>query len=429
MIIAEVDGSMKSRGKGIDKSILAGSAVVGVIDMIVASLLYGLLRGRLWSPLAVGLSFMIFLIIFLAGMSIIKIIRDDKDFDSQAVLAVVAVLIFGILFEFIYEIDFFKSAKGYQDPTSYVFIIDNSGSMSNSDPQGLRYKAIDQIIQAKDASFPYAVYSFNDTITEERALAPVSKGKTEFVPTNKGGTEIKATLEQFLEMYQNGMKEKLGGTPKFLLLSDGHATDLWFFSSINGLLKEYAKTDIIISTVGLGDADDVLMQKIADYTGGVYLSVENVDQLEQSMQQAIKKNGNKYARTLYTHRNVPKFDALYAVLRILFASVLGIIVSGSMVFLFTDGDNVSLIVESTIIKAIAAGLLLEFGINALSLPTVLVRFVYFLLLSLTFVREKTFGGKGGGDDYQNVDEQQEIYRAKMGTNHQIGTSEKGGKFF
>ena len=421
MIIAEVDGSMKSRGKGIDKSILAGSAVVGVIDVIVASLLYGLLRGRLWSPLAVGLRFLIFLIIFLAGMSIIKLISNDKDFDSQAVLAVVAVLILGILFEFIYEIDFFKSAKGYQDPTSYVFIIDNSESMSESDPQGLRYKAIDQIIQAKDASFPYAVYSFNNTITEERALAPASEGKAEFVPTNEGGTEIKATLEQFLEMYQNGMKEKLGDTPKFLLLSDGHATDLWLSSSIDGLLKEYAKTDIIISTVGLGDADDVLMQKIADYTGGVYLSVENVDQLEQSMQQAIKKNGNKYARTLYTHRNVPKFDVFYAILRILFASALGIIISGSMVFLFIDSDNVSLIVESTIIKAIAAGLLLEFGINALSLPTILVRFVYFLLLSLTFVREKTFGGEGNGKGYQEPEKHEAVYWEEMGEKHQIGT--------
>ena len=222
-------------------------------------------------------------------------------------------------------------------------------------------------------------------------------------------------------MYQNGMKEKLGDTPKFLLLSDGHATDLWLSSSIDGLLKEYAKTDIIISTVGLGDADDVLMQKIADYTGGVYLSVENVDQLEQSMQQAIKKNGNKYARTLYTHRNVPKFDVFYAILRILFASALGIIISGSMVFLFIDSDNVSLIVESTIIKAIAAGLLLEFGINALSLPTILVRFVYFLLLSLTFVREKTFGGEGNGKGYQEPEKHEAVYWEEMGEKHQIGT--------
>ena len=66
-------------------------------------------------------------------------------------------------------------------------------------------------------------------------------------------------------------------------------------------------------------------------------------------------------------------------------------------------------------------MLLEFGINALSLPTILVRFVYFLLLSLTFVREKTFGGEGNGKGYQEPEKHEAVYWEEMGEKHQIGT--------
>ena len=227
--------------------------------------------------------------------------------------------------------------------------------METSDPDGLRYQAIGKIIEPKDEDFPYAVYSFGNEVTEERALAPISAGNNEFTPYNSGGTSIRGTLTTLFENYEKNLKNQLGDAPKFLLLSDGYATDISWFSSINKILREYAKTDITISTVGLGDADDALLQQIADDTGGVYLSVDDVDQLEQSMQQAMNESGdNKYARTFYTYRNVPSLDFLYAAMRIVFTAILGILISSAMLFATGKGEDDQLILLTSVITGVLA---------------------------------------------------------------------------
>lgn len=418
----------------LDKATLVISVIVGGVGCLAASLVYRLIWGVLWSPLAVGISFIVFAFVFIAVMCIVSMVNDNLGYHvskyhdgGKIALALVVVIllafILGILFEWLYEIDFFGKPQGYQEPTSYVFLIDNSGSMKTSDPNGLRYQAIQKIIEAKDADFPYAVYSFNNGIKEERTLVPVSAGNNEFEPVNSGGTQMRSALKSLYRDYEKGLKSQLGDAPKFLLLSDGYATDIGLFSSINGILRNYAKTPITISTVGLGDADDALMQQIADDTGGVYLSVDHVDQLEQSMQQAMEENGdNKYARTLYTYRNVPGLDLLYGIMRILFTAVLSVLLSASMLFATGKGEDDQLILRSSAVTGILAGAVLELGINFLYLPPLLVRYLYYILTALTFITLKAYGGNGHGRKYTD---QEDLYqttgsRLKMGERKGIG---------
>ena len=418
----------------LDKVTLIISIIVGLAGCLAASLVYRLIRGDLWSPLAVGISFMVFAIVFIVVMCIVSMVNDNLSYHvskhhdgGKIALALGAVsllaLILGILFEWIYEIDFFGKPGGYQEPTSYVFLIDNSGSMETSDPDGLRYQAIPKIIETQDADFLYAVYSFNNGVKEERALAPVSAGNNEYTPVNSGGTQIRETLKVMYRDYEKELKSQLGDAPKFLLLSDGYATDIGFFSSINGILRDYAETPITISTVGLGDTDDTLMQQIADDTGGVYLSVDHVDQLEQSMQQAMEESGeNKYARTLYTYRNVPGLDFLYGIMRILFTAILSIMISASMLFATGKGEDDRMILLSSAVTGILAGAVLELGINILCLPSLLIRYMYYMLTALTFVTLKSFGGNGHGRKYTD---QEALYqttggRLKMGEKKEIG---------
>lgn len=430
---------MAGRGKRkttseLDKVTLVISIIAGFAGCLAASLVYRLIRGVLWSPLAVGISFMVFAIVFIVIMCIVSMVNDNlgyhvsKYHDGGKIALVLGAvillaLILGILFEWIYEIDFFGKPQGYQEPTSYVFLIDNSGSMETSDPDGLRYQAIQKIIETQDANFPYAVYSFSNEVKEERALAPVSAGNNKLTPVNSGGTRIRGTLKTLYRDYEKGLKSQLGDAPKFLLLSDGYATDIDFFSSINGILRDYAKTPITISTVGLGDADDALMQQIADDTGGVYLSVDHVDQLEQSMQQAMKENGdNKYARTLYTYRNVPGLDFLYGIMRILFTAFLSVLISASMLFATGKGEDDRMILLSSAVTGILAGAVLELGINLLCLPPLLIRYLYYILTALTFITLKAFGGNGHGRKYTD---QEDLYqttgsRLKMGERKGIG---------
>lgn len=422
----------------LDIPILICSLVAGLVGYLISGFVYTIIKELMWSPLAVGISFMIFAIVFIIIMVVVSLLSENLGYHiskhhdgGQITLALLAIivlsLLLGTLFEFIYEIDMFSEQDKYLEPTSYVFIIDNSGSMGGmggNDEEGLRYSAIEQIISKKDSSFPYAVYSFGDYVNVERALAPVSSGNNEFQPEANGGTNMKLALQTVFDDYENGLKDQMGNAPKVLLLSDGYAGDIGWFSSIDKLMKSYAKNNITISTVGLGSPDDTLMQQIADATGGVYISVDDVELLEDSMANAITQNSeDRYARTLYTQRNVPKLDFVYGLMRVLFTAILGIMISCAMLFATGKGEDSELIVLSSVITGIIGGLLMELGINLLGISPAIIKILYFLLVASTYVTIKAFGGKGSGKKYTD---QEEIYagqgRLNVGESSGIGTS-------
>lgn len=418
---------MQKRGAGttarkgcINKVMIFISLIAGILGAVFSGILYRMIQGTLWSPLAVGISFMIFAAVFIFIMVIANMLNGNLERHMQKrhdggkialllIIIILLTLVFGTIFEFIYELNLFSVKRGYQEPTSYVFIIDNSGSMEQSDPDGLRYEAIKQIIAQKDDSFPYAVYSFSDGLQVDRELAPISAGNNDFETQVLGGTAIRKTLNSLYDLYEDGQLDGMGNAPKFLLLSDGYSTDIGRFFTIDRVLKKYAKTDIAISTVGLGQTDESLMQQIADATGGVFISVDNVGQLEDSMQQAVVQTGqNKYDRTLYTYRNVPKLDFLYAIMRIVFTAILGILISASMLIATGRDEDGELIMTTSVISGVLAGLLLEFAINLFGVSPAFIRYLYFLLVAVTFITVAIvrYSGRGTGPRYK--DEMEEI---------------------
>lgn len=423
----------------LDVPILIASLVAGLIGCLVSGFLYSVFKEILWSPLAVGLSFMIFAIIFIVIMLIVSLVSENLTYHvarhhdgGKITLALIAIiilsLILGTFFEFIYEIDMFSEKDKNLEPSSYVFIIDNSGSMEGNDSEGLRYDSIEEIISKKDLSFPYAVYSFGSSVAVERALAPISAGNNEFQHEANGGTAMKLALTTVYDEYQNGLKDQMGKAPKVLLLSDGYAGDIGWFSGIDKLLKSYAKSNITISTVGLGNSDEALMQQIADATGGVYVSVEDVGMLDDLMQHAITQSSeDRYARTLYTLRNVPKLDFVYGLFRILFTSVLGILISCAMLFATGKGDDSETILISSVITGILGGFLLEIGINVFGISPGFIRFLYFVLVASTFVTVKAFGGKGSGKGYTD---QEEVYKGqgRLNIGETSGIGESGNTY-
>ena len=396
----------------LDVELLVASLVAGLVSFIISVLIYAVLKELMWTPLAVGLSFMIFAIIFIAIMVFVNMHNDNLGYHvakhhdgGQIFLVLLGIIILtfglGILFEFLYEIDFSSERKMYQEPTSYVFIIDNSGSMEGNDPEGLRYSAIKEIMAGKEENFPYAVYSFSNDVIQERALAPISAGNNDLQPQNLGGTMIKLALDTVYTDYETTLKDGLGVAPKFLILSDGHASDVGLFRPIKNTLKQYAKANIPISAVGLGGADEKLMRQIAETTGGVYVSADNVATLEEAMKQAMTEESEVEQRTLYTYRTVPNANALYALMRILFTAILGVLISCAMLFATGKGEDSEMILVSSVITGILAGVLLEVGINFFRIPQILMRAIYFMLVASTFVTLKAFGGSGSGRKYQD----------------------------
>lgn len=401
----------KNMGNQLDTATLGLSLIVGAVGCLISGILYMLVKEVLWSPLAVGISFLAFSAVFILGMLLVGMMNgnlsyhvarfhDGGSIAAALVLILVLSLVVGILFEFLYEINFSSQEDIYQEPTSYIFLIDDSGSMDSNDPEGLRYKAISEIISEKDGEFPYAVYSFSDGLSEERALAPVNAGNNEFNTFETyGGTMMKTALSKLYDQYKQDSQNLLGAAPKFLLLSDGYAQDIGFFSSIDSVLKSYKKSKMAISTVGFGAPDDELMQQIADETGGIYINVDDISQLEDAMEVAITTNAEDTAvRTLYTYRNVPNLSWLYGILRILFLSILGILISVSSLFTTGRGEDSEMILVSSIITGIAAAVLMELGINTLRIPPILMRIIYFLLVAMTFINLRAVGGRGKGRD-------------------------------
>lgn len=392
----EVSGNFNfnfNQKKSFDIVTLVISIIGGIAGYFASGFIYQSIQEDLWSPLAIGIAFVVFYLVVALVVFVYSCINGNQVNSSNGipkniifmVIALFVVLVSGTVFEYIYEMNFFGESSVYTQPTSYVFILDNSDSMNSSDPDDLKYEAINDIISSQNYDFSYAIYSFNDTMTCQREMAPKSQGVGKIDIENFGQTYIKTTLEKLLKEYDNGDIKGAGKAPKFLLLSDGAASDITSYSDINSILNDYSDHSIAISTVGLGNADDELLQRIADRTGGVYIGIDEADQLENAMTTAIMKAGDRYNRTFFTYRYVPSMDFLYAIMRIVFTAILGFLISASMLFATGKEDDVFLIIISSFITSVLAGFILELGINMFELDSEIMTIVYMLLVAATFI--------------------------------------------
>ncbi|MBE6679642.1 MAG: VWA domain-containing protein, partial [Ruminococcaceae bacterium] len=207
------------------------TAVVGVGFYILGELLLPVLTKVIWPPLGIALYFLLFGVVIYTISVIMCKARGDyaawekKNLSSvvstawkRAVLGLVVLFIASGAFEFLYELE----KRNYTKPSSYVFVIDDSGSMTGSDPRMQRVAAIDAIMAKEAADFPYAVYRFTGEVELVRDMAPYQQGEIiEFNPT--GGTDIVLALSRAIDDIKAGTLK--GGTaPKILLLSDGDSS-------------------------------------------------------------------------------------------------------------------------------------------------------------------------------------------------------------
>ncbi|WP_294578410.1 vWA domain-containing protein [uncultured Thomasclavelia sp.] len=379
--------------KSFDFITLLVSLIGGIAGYFISGYVYQVINDSWWSPLAIGIRLLIFFLVvfgFVLGYSLIKgNLQQSRNSIGKNItfLIITAVLVFilAAFFEFIYEMDFFKKPIVTSDASAYIFVIDNSSSMDNNDPDNLRYAAINDIMADKSADFLCAVYSFNEQVICQRDFAPKSLSSGNLEPLNSGQTYIKKALQEILNEYQNNRFSAAKPGLKVLFLSDGNGSDISGIDDISSILDEYLNNNIAISTVGLGNDDETLMQEIAYRTGGIYVSIDDASQLSTAMTSAIEQSSNPYARTLFTYRNVPSLDILYALMRIIFTVALGLLISVSMIFATGKDNDYSLLIIGSIITSVIAGILLELGINLFKLDPSLMTLIYMLLVASIFV--------------------------------------------
>lgn len=177
-----------------------------------------------------------------------------------------------------------------------VIVLDASGSMKSTDPQGHRYEAISQFtgLLAEQGNVLGGVVFHTDVAEEEApTLIMDQAGKNvitdvlESVPSNGGWTNTGAGLSRAVEMIKTNADLALPSV--ILFLSDGN-TEMPTTEETEAskdqkaeALQEARELGIKIYSVCLNanqSADVSEMQQLADATGGVFKEVEKAEDLQ-----------------------------------------------------------------------------------------------------------------------------------------------------
>ena len=385
----------------ISKSMLIGTILTGIIYFVLGEVFYNMFQDRIPMIPLIGIYFFGLAVFVVIGSSVIVAAMYHatvgyRDIVLRCIILCAAIFVSAMLFEFLYELN---GKSKNTEPTSYIFLMDSSGSMERSDPENQRYEAIQSVISGKEQDFPFAVYSFSNDSKLVRPMGPVSQG-TEFqMEAPEGGTGIRATLDKLYEDIENGVTDP-GESGRVILFSDGYATDISFFTKtkLNGLLKKYAKAGISISTVGLGKTDNSLMSKISGKTGGVYINVDNADMLNEAINEAAVLN---HSRNLLDYRDYVKLDFMFMILRLVAIVVIGLLLAGIKTYISEPVLDTRPVLVSSLAGSLLASLCVEMGMNMLGFPAFFMRLLMCIFLSMATLYEMERRNTGYGIQYEN----------------------------
>lgn len=363
---------IKSR---INKTVVIISALAGGIVWVLCQYLYSVYKlkipGVLMIPTLCSILFTVLFVSVWAGSVV------TGSFDRQSYLysgresmfkyftvGLVAVFFLTMLLEYVYELN---PKQKIIEPSSYIFVIDESGSMGGNDPNGLRYDAIREIMADTDNTLPYMVYSFSSESRVLRNMGTLLSDEPDIPVTCDGATSIRETTLRILQDYKE-KKWNGGDNPKIIFLTDGYATDLdngflWFKGNVpefNAALEEYSDLGINISTVGLGSVDKELMRKMTETTGGVFVSVDQATDLATAMKTAAASYSE---RDLLSVRYMKHMNSLFGFFRIIFLSLIGILIGGLLSLAYMDNNSIPLILTNSAVGSIIGSILLEIGVQ------------------------------------------------------------------
>jgi Ca-activated chloride channel family protein len=333
-----------------------------------------------------------------------------------AISALMAFLAAGI-FQFIYEHDWdvnkktrqiqkspapkkpAQKAAGFDD---YYYVVDNSSSMEWNDPENERIRLLSRIIDDLPEERQIALVSFGDYAEILIPLQPASdKIKKEFrgyidKPKIFPGTDIMGALDKVSEIL-NASSDKNGVV---ILVSDGESEEYDF----DIIMPRFQANNIPVYTIMLNppDAGEVsegieLLQKIAGATGGKQFTVDNFDDMENAVVETMndpelpaRQTSQRRAsiqvqpeskRTILTKREGKMKNSLvYGIMHIVFIAALGILLGYAFFMVFSHRDVFRPLVICGAVSGLAAGLVLEAGLQLGQHP-IFIRFLLCVILS------------------------------------------------
>lgn len=368
------------------------SIIGGVIGCVIGEVILGRFYGELPSIVVVGLycgvvALCIVLMCLIAEMIDPRLNGPSwrqRYVGSSWKLLVPATL--GLLFTLglILESLYGLNVGGAKPVKDIVLVIDNSGSMHETDPNNGRYEAAKSLIGQMDDDKRVAVVEFSDDARLVQPFVsvqdPASKSQVyttiDTLETSNGGTTNIARALQESMLHINGTTDGARGT-MVILLSDG-------FSDIdlNTELADYKQQGIIINTVGMSNVNSEgsrLLNEIANQTNGQFIDVDNVDNLSFVFQQIYDRIGD---RSLITERTGPTQDSTYyAVLRIVSIILIGAAIGVALGLVFDNRYLARSFGIGGSLAGILAGLVLEFGLSGQSPEDSLIRLLACLIIA------------------------------------------------
>ncbi|OAB45244.1 vWA domain-containing protein [Paenibacillus glacialis] len=367
------------------------SVIGGAIGCVIGEVLLSRLYGELPSIVVVGLYIGVVALCIVLMCLIAEMIDPRLNGPSwrqryvgtswKLLVPASLVMLFmvGIILELLYGLNV-GSVKPVKD---IVLVIDNSGSMRETDPKDERYQAAKSLIGQMDSDKRVAVVEFSD---DAKLIQPFialkdTETKTQVYNTidtlkaTDGGTEIARALQESMK-HINDYKEISRGT-MVILLSDGF-TEV----DMNSILAEYEQQGIIINAVGMSSVNSEgsrLLNDIANRTHGQFIDVDNVSNLSFAFQQIYDRIGN---RTLLTERTGPMQDSTYySVFRVIAIMAIGAAIGLSLGLVFDNRHLARSFGIGGSVAGLIAGLVLEFGLTGHTMSDSMIRLLACLIIA------------------------------------------------
>lgn len=310
-------------------------------------------------------------------------LRNGRDGWKLLVPAsLVLFLVAGIALQFVYGLYFGK----VKPPQDILLVVDTSGSMTETDPEGESRLAIRNLIQSLEPDKRIAIITFNHRADVLQTLVPVSdqSSKDEVLalldgmPAPDGETNIAAALAVSMEQISAVAGE--GRSSAVILISDGYSD-----VDMDQMLKPYQTESVGIHTIGMNAKDrqgNELLKGIAKRTGGAFYLVDEVQSLSNVVTQI-------YRSTQTWHLVGERMGALadsayYAVVRVVCVVLLGALLGLAVGSIFDNRYLVRSYIVGGALGGLIAGCVLEFGLQgaAMEWPAYLYRGIADVLLAI-----------------------------------------------
>lgn len=279
-------------------------------------------------------------------------------------VTLVLLLLVGTALEFVYELNI-GGRKAVKD---IVLIIDNSGSMQETDPDNARYEAAIILFDDMPKLLQPFVRLKNQSIKDD------VNSQLDKIESTNGGTNIGLALDEAMEQIR---KEGSNRGAMAILLSDG-------VSEVNTeqALADYVSRGTIVNTIGLGLTNQQgsgLLEDIANRTGGRYYDVSDSANVSMVFQQIYD---NIDDRTLITERiGTTENSSYYKVLRIIALLLIGAAMGLSLGLLFDNRYLARSFSAGGVVAGFIAGMVLEFGLSGSAFQDGVVRLLACLILA------------------------------------------------